>query len=142
MLTVLQILDLSTNQLTGPLPVELFVLTSIQQFVVGANMLNGTIPTTINWPGLTQFDVHKNMLTSTIPSALAVDSTQILDVSMNVLSGSIPVEFASVSQFQSVNMANNMLSGTIPNIGGVSTVTLYVTCPACDRMRMVCTHMR
>ncbi|KAF6176372.1 hypothetical protein GIB67_011161 [Kingdonia uniflora] len=91
-LTLVTSLDLSSNNLTGKIPMEITSLLSLQSLNFSGNHLTGKIPIKIG-----------NMR-----------SMESLDFSVNHLSGVIPPSFSNLSFLSSLNLAYNNLSGVIP----------------------------
>ncbi|KAL0336323.1 UNVERIFIED_CONTAM: putative LRR receptor-like serine/threonine-protein kinase [Sesamum radiatum] len=68
----LQVLDVSSNKLVGPVPSFLFSLPSIQRVSLAKNQLNGALPPNISCNGnLTFVDISNNLLIGKLPSCLA-----------------------------------------------------------------------
>ncbi|XP_022147587.1 LRR receptor-like serine/threonine-protein kinase GSO1 isoform X1 [Momordica charantia] len=85
-------LDLSCNQLTGNIPLEIGDLPQIHALNFSHNKLAGPIPKEIsNLKELESLDLSNNFLSGNIPSELAgLNSLAIFNVSYNNLSGMIP----------------------------------------------------
>ena len=119
-LTSLQAVDLSNNQLSGPIPDRLFEgLTSLQLVWLNNNKLSGPIPEKL-FEGLTSLEnvhLNNNQLSGPIPAKLfeGLTSLQTLHISCNQLSGPIPEKlFEGLTSLQTVNLYDNQLSGPIP----------------------------
>lgn len=92
-------LDLSNNNLTGPI-----------------------LPEFENLKDLHVLDLSRNNLSGTIPSELSgMTSLEVLDLSYNQLSGNIPASLTNLSFLSSFSVAHNHLSGPIPVEGQFST---------------------
>ncbi|KAF5464162.1 hypothetical protein F2P56_014258 [Juglans regia] len=87
-------LDLSCNNLTGGIPLELGQISSIIALNLSYNQLDGTIPKTFS---------HLSLLES-------------LDLSHNTLSGEIPSELIDLNFLAVFNVAHNNLSGKVPDM--------------------------
>ncbi|KAM5581972.1 receptor-like protein EIX1 [Rosa sericea] len=85
-------LDLSNNNLSGELPVELTSLIMLGTLNLSMNHLTGIIPEKIG----------------------NLKSIETLDLSMNKLSGSIPQSMVSLTFVTHLNLSHNNLSGRIP----------------------------
>ncbi|KAI3985316.1 hypothetical protein MKX01_033630 [Papaver californicum] len=92
-LTLLTIMDLSDNSLSGDIPEELTNLIGLRSLNLSRNHLTGRIPNKIG-----------NM--STLES---------LDLSKNKLSGSIPQSIVNITFLSHLNLSYNNLSGEIPS---------------------------
>ncbi|WCJ40504.1 receptor like protein 14 [Euphorbia peplus] len=88
-------LDLSSNNLTGEIPLELG-----------------------NIYGLHSLNLSRNHLTGTIPRTLSnLSRVESIDLSSNSLSGEIPSELTNLHFLKFFSVAYNNLSGSIPHIG-------------------------
>ncbi|CAN1235994.1 Probably inactive leucine-rich repeat receptor-like protein kinase At5g48380 [Linum grandiflorum] len=86
-------LDLSSNELSGPLP------TNISQFI-------GFV---------TSLDLSSNAFSGEIPVNLANCSyLNVLNLDHNRLTGSIPGEISNLNRIKTFNVANNLLTGPVP----------------------------
>lgn len=116
-------LDLSDNNLAGPLPAQLSDLTQLRVLNLKRNVLTGPVPAGL--ASLTQLqtlDLSENRLNGTVPTQLAsLAALQVLNLSNNQLSGGIPAQLASLAQLQTLNLSSNQLTGPIPGgLGGLA----------------------
>ncbi|XP_012080323.1 probable LRR receptor-like serine/threonine-protein kinase At1g74360 [Jatropha curcas] len=122
-------LDLSYNNFSGPLPVEISEMPSLKYLILAYNQFNGSIPKEYgNLTSLQALDLSFNSLSGSIPSSLGnLNSLLWLMLANNSLTGEIPRELGNCSSLLWVNLANNELSGKIPpelvNIGRDPTPT-------------------
>ncbi|KAF5788765.1 putative leucine-rich repeat domain superfamily [Helianthus annuus] len=86
------LLDLSYNNLSGDIPVEIGNMKSIQALYLSNNYFSGTIPSSIS--NLTNLET--------------------LELSHNLLSGEIPTSLTSLNFLSSFNVAYNNLQGSVP----------------------------
>ncbi|KAI3933794.1 hypothetical protein MKW92_038036 [Papaver armeniacum] len=142
-LTSLQELSLSSNKLSGPIPVDLFGSASaLYKLNLSRNRFSGNIPTGIGkLLNLSNLDLSMNNLTGHIPGEIGdcqrllslklsdnklngpipyqvgnlVELQTLLDLSQNELSGEISPQLGNLGKLESLNFSNNMLSGTIPS---------------------------
>ncbi|KAI3417721.1 uncharacterized protein J3R85_014168 [Psidium guajava] len=105
-------LDLSENQITGPLP---SLSSSCSTLDLSHNFISGSLPTNIGaMYQLKALYLNDNLINSTIPSSLC-DMEGLLDLSLdnNKLSGSIPDCWKGSLSFFTLSF--NELSGVIPS---------------------------
>lgn len=110
-------LDLSFNNFSGSLPVEISEMYSLKFLVLAYNQFSGTIPPQYgNLTALQALDLSFNKLTGLIPPSLGnLNNLLWLMLANNSLTGEIPPEVGNCSSLLWVNLANNRLSGKIPS---------------------------
>jgi len=96
-------MDLSTNHLSGPIPLSLGQLQAVTFINLSHNMFRDSIPDTLG------------KLTSIVT----------LDLSNNSLSGTIPNSLASLMYLTNLNLSFNNLEGQIPTGGIFSNIPPY-----------------
>ena len=115
-LSNLSVLQLSVNQLTGPIPPELGNLSSLRWLYLYNNQLTGAIPP--EWGNLASLKLlylYNNQLTGAIPPELGnLSNLSALNLSGNQLTGPIPPELGDLSILQKLILDNNQLTGAIP----------------------------
>ncbi|KAL7177326.1 hypothetical protein ACSBR2_030641 [Camellia fascicularis] len=92
-LNQLVVLDLSSNQLYGEIPVQLGNLTELSYLSLNANKLSGQIPSQIG----------------------ALSNLGYLDLSLNMLSGPIPNQIGNCIKLQFMSLSKNGLNGSNPD---------------------------
>ncbi|XP_027923925.1 LRR receptor-like serine/threonine-protein kinase RPK2 [Vigna unguiculata] len=119
----LEFLDVSGNQLAGPIPVDLGNMVSLASLNLSKNQLEGQIPTSLGQiKNLKFLSLAGNKLNGSIPTSLGqLYSLEILDLSSNYLTGEIPKAIENMRNLTDVLLNNNNLSGHIP--GGLAYVT-------------------
>ncbi|XP_073225284.1 probable LRR receptor-like serine/threonine-protein kinase At1g74360 isoform X2 [Cicer arietinum] len=110
-------LDLSFNNFSGQLPVEISQMTGLTFLTLGNNLFNGTIPfelgKLINLQGL---DLGFNSFIGKIPPNFGnLNSLLWLMLADNSLTGEIPKELGNCSSLLWLNLANNKLTGKFPS---------------------------
>ncbi|GLU19549.1 hypothetical protein SLE2022_357950 [Rubroshorea leprosula] len=92
-LKTLKIIDLSSNKLTGKIPVQISALLE-----------------------LVQLNLSRNQLTSWIPSNIGqMRQLESLDLSWNQLSGHLPLSMSQLNFLSTLNLSYNNFSGRIPS---------------------------
>ena len=101
-LTSLEVLDLSTNQLTGKIPAELGNLTNLTHLYLSGNPLTGAIPAELgNLTNLTHLYLDGNQLTGAIPAELGyLTNVEVLYLQRNQLTGEIPAELGTLTNLE------------------------------------------
>ncbi|KAK7831413.1 receptor-like protein eix1 [Quercus suber] len=91
-LRLVKCIDLSMNNLSGEIPIEVTTLQGLQSLNLSYNLLIGSIPENIGTMG----------------------SLESIDFSVNQLSGQIPSSMSSLTFLNHLNLSNNNLTGKIP----------------------------
>ncbi|KAJ0967647.1 hypothetical protein J5N97_024564 [Dioscorea zingiberensis] len=122
----LQALSLSINQFTGTIPTELASLTELRLFYLGQNNLTGTFPSFItNLTKLTGLGLSQNNLHGRIPWDLGKLKLETMNVAANALTGPIPSSLANISTITLLDVASNYLTGDVPVQLGMNKPVLY-----------------
>ncbi|KAL5549339.1 hypothetical protein UlMin_004570, partial [Ulmus minor] len=113
----LSVLDLSLNQISGPLPSNFGDdMPLLQYLILSDNRINGSIPNSLcRLNDLMVLDLSRNMLHGQIPHCWT-DSLNFfsIDLSSNKLSGTIPASIGNFPSLQQFHVNNNSLSGKLP----------------------------
>ncbi|XP_008776816.2 receptor-like protein kinase HSL1 [Phoenix dactylifera] len=110
-------LDLSVNNLVGPLPSALAALPALLHLDLSANNFSGPIPPSFAaFPRLQRLSLVNNLLTSTIPSFLSnVSTLRELNLSYNSFTpGPVPAELAKLGSLEQLWLSHCNLTGEIP----------------------------
>ncbi|XP_044473178.1 receptor-like protein EIX2 isoform X2 [Mangifera indica] len=91
-LNLVRIIDLSHNNLSGEIPMEVTNLAALQSLNLSYNRISGRIPENIG----------------------AMSSLECIDFSLNQLSGEIPQSISRLTYLNHLNLSNNNLHGSIP----------------------------
>ena len=124
-LASLEWLGLERNDLTGPIPPELGRLTSLRRLYLSDNDLTGPIPPElVNLSNLRTLQLNSNDLTGPIPPELGrLTSLGQLYLSGNDLTGPIPPELGNLASLEWLSLASNDLTGPLPpELAGISTL--------------------
>ncbi|GAQ86751.1 Protein kinase superfamily protein [Klebsormidium nitens] len=116
-LTYLTLLDLNSNNMTGPMPAEIVNLNQVQRLVFRQSSLTGELGTWL--PKLSTLrivDMGSNKFTGPIPDELgtSLSTLQVFDCSFCQLSGPIPASVGSLGSLQLLQLPRNNLTGPIP----------------------------
>jgi Leucine rich repeat N-terminal domain len=111
-------LDHSGQVLTGTIPADVGLWTSLISFDVGGNQLMGSLPSSIGkWTSLTLFIVSSNSLKGSLPSSIGLwTSISLFSVSNNQLTGNVPNEVSGWKSIFGAYFYNNLFGGTMPGI--------------------------
>ncbi|KAL6329645.1 hypothetical protein AAG906_026370 [Vitis piasezkii] len=109
-------LYLHTNKLSGSIPQEIGLLTSLNDLVLEGNSLTGPIPHSIGkLRNLTTLHLSGNELSGSIPQEIGwLRLLDNLRLSFNNLNGSIPTSIGNLSSLTIFFLDHNELSGAIP----------------------------
>ncbi len=113
-------LDLSDNNLAGPLPAQLSNLTQLRVLILKRNAVTGAVPADLaSLAQIQTLDLSENSLTGAIPTQLGnLAALQTLNLSNNQLTGAIPTQLASLALLQILDLSSNQLTGSIPPVLG------------------------
>ena len=119
-------LDVSDNQLVGPIPAELGNLTALTNLSLGDNSLLGEIPPELgNLIELTTLSLAISPLSGTIPSELAnLRRLEVLRLHETQLTGGIPAWLGSLVSLRRLTLQEANLTGAIPSeLGNLVNLT-------------------
>ncbi|KAL8244681.1 hypothetical protein R6Q59_010939 [Mikania micrantha] len=112
----LEILDLSSNRLTGKIPTCLQNLKKLRAMILSYNGLSGVIPSSIGGNSLLSWlHLNDNNFTGELPQDLAnLHHLWILDLGSNELSGNIPEWISELTELMVLRLYKNKITGRIP----------------------------
>ena len=111
-------LNLSDNNLAGPLPAQLSDLSALRVLALARNALSGAVPTGLgSLAQLQTLDLSENSLTGTVLTQLGnLAALQTLNLSNNQFSGAIPTQLANLAALRTLDLSSNQLNGQIPGV--------------------------
>ncbi|OEL31583.1 putative LRR receptor-like serine/threonine-protein kinase [Dichanthelium oligosanthes] len=128
----LEVLDLSYNNLSGPIPKEIFSISSLSSFLhLSHNSLFGTLPSEVgNLKNLGDLDFSNNRISGEIPTSIGdCQSLEYLITSGNILEGTIPL---SLSEVPKIGVFLNLTTTLIIGNDGLCGVIPLLKLPLCS----------
>jgi len=112
-------LDLSSNQFTGVLPMEIGNFKNIDYLDISENMFFGKIPASLaSCVKLEFLAMRRNFFEGDVPSSLeSLRGLEHLDLSNNNFFGKFPKFLESIVFLQILNLSYNHFKGEVPTIG-------------------------
>ncbi|KAI4333089.1 hypothetical protein L6164_017937 [Bauhinia variegata] len=115
----LEYLDLSFNQVAGPVPL---IESGIDSLDLSHNQFSGSIPPNFSetMPHLLLLSLSNNNLSGEIPMSIGeMSSLVVIDFSDNNLTGRIPSSLGNCSRLNVLDLGNNSLNGMVPDSFGL-----------------------
>ncbi|XP_021853331.2 polygalacturonase inhibitor 2-like isoform X1 [Spinacia oleracea] len=112
-LTRLQIFEITSNNMDGPIPDVFGHLKSLQQLFLVSNKFSGSIPSSLSLPSkLVYLELSGNNLTGPVPATFGSFKSNLTSLKLydNQLSGPIPKALGA-AKIQTLDLSNNHLSG-------------------------------
>ncbi|KAM0924717.1 hypothetical protein ACQ4PT_004660 [Festuca glaucescens] len=126
MMENLVLLDISNNDILGPLPTQIGMVFSLQRLFLERNEISGSIPNSIgNLSRLEYIDLSSNQLSSVLPAGLFQLHHLIqINLSYNTIVGPLPADLSGLRQIDLIDISSNFLSGSIPeSLGQLNMLT-------------------
>ncbi|KAH7519960.1 hypothetical protein FEM48_Zijuj08G0092900 [Ziziphus jujuba var. spinosa] len=112
-LTHLRRLGLSGNSFSGKIPTSISSLYNLEELYLDNNNLEGTIPPGLNGLSkLNRLEFQSNRLVGDFPDLSSLKNLNFLDASNNAISGELPQNFPT--SLVQISLRNNSLTGNIP----------------------------
>ncbi|CAB9518932.1 expressed unknown protein [Seminavis robusta] len=118
LLTSLEVLKLSHNQLTGEIPSDLGLLTSLDSLELDGNQLTNTVPSDFGLlTTLKYLSLEENELSDQVPSELGLmESLLMIDLHDNQLTGPLPSDLGLLTtRLHTLHLHENKFSGVVPS---------------------------
>ncbi|CAA6667967.1 unnamed protein product [Spirodela intermedia] len=118
----LRVLDLSRNELAGPVPEGMGLLHNLKVLRLNGNQFSGGVPLGIGYcPHLTEVDLSGNGFSGSVPYTMQwLSSLAFLNLSGNQLSADLPSWVSNLTSLQSLDLSDNRLGGSLPPAMGTS----------------------
>ena len=108
-------LNVSYNNLQGPIPPDVSNLQQLIELDLSSNKIEGEIPSTLGeCLQLQILQMDCNILTGNISPLSSLTSLNMLNLSHNNLSGFIPIQLGNMSSLTQLDLSYNDLQGEIP----------------------------
>lgn len=115
-------LDLSSNNLQGPLLQEFFGFPEMIGFFMDGNMkISGVIPDSIgSMPNLKFLDMDDNQIRGQLPNSLfTLTNLLAIDLNANQMIGTLSPSISNIINLEVLQLENNMFSGDLPTEEGL-----------------------
>ncbi|KAI2514301.1 hypothetical protein MHU86_194 [Fragilaria crotonensis] len=119
-------LELYSNGLQGPIPLEIGFLTNLVSLELHENALNGTLPSSLSLlTALQELTLNNNLLTGELPLSLPPNLT-VLDLDYNSLAGTLSDDLllSNLLSLERLGLGGNSFWGSMPSsLGGLTNLT-------------------
>ncbi len=125
-MTLLEELDLESNQFHGSIPKEMFGLTNLAILYLYDNELTGQFPAGLSqMTSLTELDLHSNNIAGQLPTQIGMfSSLSKLYLGNNNIIGQIPPQLFQLTTLTVLDVSENSLNSTIgTDIGNLNQLT-------------------
>jgi len=114
--------NMSANNLRGEIPAEISILSKLELIDLSTNQLIKRVPASVyKFSSLKQLILKDNSLTGTISNDIGyARNAEEIDLSDNHLTGFIPSSINTAVSLRRLSLADNSLEGTVPNMTGLS----------------------
>ena len=97
-------IDLTDNQLSSSIPIELFQIETLTTLWLSRNHLSGSLPQFITPLPLLRFGISENLITGIIPSFAPFVDIQNLHLASNSFSGEIISQFSELQNLVTIDI--------------------------------------
>ncbi|XP_052137458.1 probable LRR receptor-like serine/threonine-protein kinase At3g47570 [Oryza glaberrima] len=113
----LNVISLSNNQLSGPIPDSIVLMENLQYSSLHGNIMFGPVPTQIGTlQSIVVLYLDDNKFSGSIPNGVGnLTTLQDLRLSYNLLSSSIPASLVNLSNLLRLYISHNNLTGALPS---------------------------
>ncbi|KRL93266.1 hypothetical protein FD28_GL001138 [Levilactobacillus hammesii DSM 16381] len=116
-------LQLKENQLTGSIPENWAGLTNLNILELSSNQLSGTLDNISQLADLTEIYLDKDGFTGNIPAACFTSNLTHFEANGNQLSGSLPATLSKATNLKWLDVAANQLTGNLPDLSNNQQLT-------------------
>ena len=109
-------IDLRDNNLTGTL--QDWNLPALEVLILSSNQISGQLPDFANMPFLRDFQIIETQLSGTIPDFSNLPFLRGLDLGFNQLTGTLP-DWSGMPSLRFFSVYSNQLEGAIPDFGNI-----------------------
>ena len=125
---VIENINLTHNNLTGPLPVAIGNISPLKKLLLFGNNLNSSLPSSIgNLVNLTELSLSDNQFSGPIPMEVGnMTSLTFLFIQQNQLTGPIPPSIGNMSSLINLALFDNQIDGSIPpEMGNITSLLFF-----------------
>jgi hypothetical protein len=117
LLSALNSIDLSSNQITGTMPTSFTDLYALQEILLFDNYISGEIPALIGkLKGMEVIDLGFNFLAGTVPAFGELSNLRHVHLDRNLLSSVLPASIGKLSKLESLYLFGNAFEGTLDEL--------------------------
>jgi Leucine-rich repeat (LRR) protein len=121
-LSNLQVMNMSSNLLTGAIPTTLRKMAGLRVLALDQNAITGSFPVWLTSPALETLSLSSNFLSGVL-NVSGFKNLRVLVVSNNLLSGKLPSAISSLQNLQILSLAHNRFTGAVPRLENLRNLT-------------------